>query len=212
MLDLGVYPGTLTRILKNLLGENILCSGAGLKIDEHFEKFTKTFLQKCVYAELDPFYAQSKTVQPLNLEDQSFDIVTATEILEHLISPLHFIAEGVRILRKGGMFIVTTPNVSNIGAVIKLIFGRSNYEPFTCSPMNLQDSEWRGHVRFYDKNELEKLFLQSGCKLILHRYYMERGRKYFQKTLSQRFIYSVEKIFQSIPLYQEGHFAIFQKK
>src|SRR3990167_3427138 len=41
VLDLGVYPGTLTRALKNLLGENIFCSGAGLKVDERFEEFAK---------------------------------------------------------------------------------------------------------------------------------------------------------------------------
>ncbi len=211
MLDLGVYPGTLTRILKTLLGDKILCSGAGLKVDERFKEFTTSFLNRCVPAELDPFYAQSKTVQPLDFDDQTFDIVTATEILEHLISPLHFISEGVRVLRKGGIFIITTPNVSNIGAVVKLILGRSNYEPFTCSPMNLQDSEWRGHVRFYDKSELKALFLPNGCRLVSHRYYMEYGRKYFQKKISQKCVYWTEKVLQSIPMYQEGHLAVFEK-
>ena len=106
---------------------------------------------------------------------EKFDALIATEVLEHLISPLELISEGARILKNHGFFIITTPNVSHIGATLKLILGKSNYERLDRSPMYLQNDPWRGHVRFYDKKDLKTLFERRGLKLIYHKYYRELG-------------------------------------
>ena len=211
LLDLGFFPGTLIRILKVLLGENISCYGSGLKLDEAFIAYITPFIDGVEYAEFDPFYNKKEEPIKLGFDNDSFDIVIGSELLEHLISPVELISEVSRILRKEGTFIATTPNVSHIGAVIKLIFGRSNYERLERSPMSLQDDEWRGHIRFYDKRELKVLFKERQLKLIRHSYYTELGWDRVKRTLFQKIIFWIRKIFFCIPIYREGHFCVFEK-
>ncbi len=47
-------------------------------------------------------------------EDASFDALTSIEVIEHLENPYHFLRECARILRPGGVLIVSTPNPEHI--------------------------------------------------------------------------------------------------
>lgn len=56
--------------------------------------------------------------------DGPFDVVVSSEIIEHLPDPRRFLAEASRLLRPGGLLLLTTPNVSNwIGRLRFLVFG-----------------------------------------------------------------------------------------
>lgn len=46
----------------------------------------------------------------LPLESESFDVVIATEVIEHLDNPKITIRQMCRVLRPGGMLILSTPN------------------------------------------------------------------------------------------------------
>jgi SAM-dependent methyltransferase len=48
--------------------------------------------------------------------DNSFDVVTASELLEHLPEPLKLLGEIARILRPGGLFWATTPHGQGVSA------------------------------------------------------------------------------------------------
>lgn len=50
--------------------------------------------------------------------DNYFDVVTASEILEHVDNPLEFLTEIKRILRPGGLFWGTTPNSRGISGLV----------------------------------------------------------------------------------------------
>ena len=50
------------------------------------------------------------TCYQLPFEDNSFDVVTAMEILEHIEDPAKALLEAKRVCRSGGSVIVTTPN------------------------------------------------------------------------------------------------------
>lgn len=210
VIDLGFYPGTLLKELKILLQKDISCYGAGLKVDKDFEATMRPYVNDCIEIEFDPFYKKSDRNIKIPYDDEFFDAVIATEILEHLISPLEMITEGARILKKNGLFIITTPNVSHIGAVIKLFMGKSNYERLDRSPMYLQDDNWRGHIRYYDKRELKTLFYRAGFELLSHKYYRELGWTHAKwPPIKKAIIGIIDKI---APIYREGHFAVFQKK
>ena len=89
----------------------------------------------------------------------------------------------LKILLGSQNSLITTPNVSHAGSVIKILLGRSNYERLDRSPMYLQENEWRGHIRFYDKRELDTLFGRHDLQLVHHRYRTERGWNHARKTL-----------------------------
>ncbi|WP_339274913.1 methyltransferase domain-containing protein [Paenibacillus sp. FSL W8-0426] len=46
-------------------------------------------------------------------EDESFDVVTAWDVIEHIPTPHNFMKNVKRILKKGGLFVANTPNVNS---------------------------------------------------------------------------------------------------
>ena len=67
------------------------------------------------------------------VEAASFDVVTAGEIIEHVIDESAFLQECRRVLKPGGRLIVTTPNLSFLANRFLVLFGRMPrfvYEPY----------------------------------------------------------------------------------
>lgn len=68
-------------------------------------------LMACRYArEVYKVNASVANADAIPLQSNSFDIIVSFETIEHLPAPLQFIAECSRLLVKGGMFFVSTPN------------------------------------------------------------------------------------------------------
>ena len=91
------------------------------------------------------------TVANLNNEglpyaDESFDLVTCTEVIEHLEHYRYTLREMHRILKPGGILVLTTPNILNLKSRIRfLIFGFYNL----FGPLHFQESnlhETGGHI------------------------------------------------------------------
>jgi 2-polyprenyl-3-methyl-5-hydroxy-6-metoxy-1,4-benzoquinol methylase len=59
-------------------------------------------------------------VQALPFPDESFDLVVSLETLEHVPDPKKGLAELVRVTRRGGRLIVTTPNYLNFMGFYRL--------------------------------------------------------------------------------------------
>ncbi|MDR2159838.1 MAG: class I SAM-dependent methyltransferase [Treponema sp.] len=57
-----------------------------------------------------------------HFQDSSFDLVLASHLIEHLNRPADMVREAYRILRPGGRFFVTTPNIAGFQA--RLFGGR----------------------------------------------------------------------------------------
>ncbi|NJK91459.1 MAG: class I SAM-dependent methyltransferase [Blastochloris sp.] len=106
-LDIGSGQGELIRILRAEMG---VCSRA------------------CDYTDsLMRLEGQSVDVANLNEEklpypDASFDLVTATEVIEHLEHYRETLREIHRVLRPGGVCILSTPNVLNINSRLRYFF------------------------------------------------------------------------------------------
>ncbi len=111
-------------------------SGYGVEIiaphATHFTTIDKhTAAAEAITCENVEFIAA--TVPPLPFEDESFDCVISFQVIEHIKDDRSFVAEVQRVLRPGGIFVVSTPNIT----------------------MSLTRNPW--HVREYTKEEFSAL-------------------------------------------------------
>lgn len=60
--------------------------------------------------------------EPLPYPDASFDIVTATEVIEHLEDFRLVVREIHRVLRPGGVCILSTPNILNLNSRLRFLW------------------------------------------------------------------------------------------
>ena len=101
---------------------------------------------------------------PYPLEDQSFDIVLLTEVLEHLRDyPLRALTEAHRILRPGGVLLLTTPNSASPQNRVRLALGRSVHTPLRDWMFGLPHAR---HAREYTTAELRELIEHAGLDLV----------------------------------------------
>ncbi len=99
---------------------------------------------------------------------ESFDVVTLLEIVEHLHeSPRSLLEWAGRTLKPGGLLLVTTPNGVNLRKRLWVLTGRSNYPPL--GEFYRAQGRWRGHVREYTRAELETLLRWSGFEIVASR-------------------------------------------
>ena len=87
----------------------------------------------------------------------SFDAVLFCEVLEHLQSdPVKVVREIKRILKPSGHLILTTPNVSRLENVCRMVAGENIYDPYSGY------GSYGRHNREYNKHELAQLLQYCG--------------------------------------------------
>lgn len=103
-------------------------------------------------------------VVPYPLADESFDVVLLTEVLEHLREyPLKALIEARRILRPGGVLVLTTPNSAGLQNRVRLLLGRSVYTPLRDWMFGLPHAR---HAREYTAAELRELVTEAGLDVV----------------------------------------------
>ncbi|MFH1978391.1 MAG: class I SAM-dependent methyltransferase [Candidatus Aenigmatarchaeota archaeon] len=143
LLDAGAGDGKLSSALADL-GHIVHSCDIDEKVFKAKTKFTQANLNKNF-----PY------------KDKQFDYVLLTEVIEHLENPNHAIRECSRILKDGGLFVTTTPNITSIFSRIKfLITGE-----FFCFSKAERDSKF-GHINAVPYWEIEDIFRRVGFKLI----------------------------------------------
>ena len=111
-LDIGAGRGELIRLLQKAYR----CNSSAC--DYHVERFGLKDV---------PIVAVNLDLQPLPYENDSFDLVTCSEVVEHLENYRSALREAYRVLRPGGSIIVTTPNVLNVYSRVRyLVCGFAN--------------------------------------------------------------------------------------
>ncbi|MHA1833108.1 MAG: class I SAM-dependent methyltransferase [Candidatus Baldrarchaeia archaeon] len=116
-------------------------------------------------------------------EDNYFDAVYAGAIIEHLFSPDHLLNETYRLLKPGGVAIVSTANLASWHSRLHLLLG---YQPYPVSIHSIKaryrigsflhpsfrghgyldcgGHEGRGHVQFFTLRALKELCELHGFK------------------------------------------------
>ncbi|MDA8019747.1 MAG: class I SAM-dependent methyltransferase [Thermoanaerobaculia bacterium] len=160
MLELGVGHGELVRPMAELLPR------AQWTAVEHPRR---RYLGSAEYRRMLEearcrVVAASLTSLPLPLADASFDLVTFSEVLEHLPSTAVFplLVEVRRLLRPGGRMVITSPNLLALQYRLLLLLGRS---PFDLPVETDFAPETFGHIRLYAAAEIEKLGRRAGWQV-----------------------------------------------
>jgi SAM-dependent methyltransferase len=113
VLDLGCRTGALTRAY--LQGNEVV----GVDVDRHALAEAARLGIETHWADLDA---------PLPFEPESFDVVVAGEVLEHLRDPAGLVADARSVLRPGGSLVGSVPNGFRLKSRLRFLFGREPEE------------------------------------------------------------------------------------
>lgn len=204
IVDLGPFPGSLLRLLRRLNYTNSArLFGAGLMVSEEFVRFMQQDVQADIHAvNLDPAGGQFQGKgysEKVPLPDNSVQLVFALEIIEHLTSPLHLLSEAHRILGSGCHVVLTTPNVTRIGNVLKLLIGRTPNDRLAPPGYNNPDDEWRPHAREYAMHELTEMLCQTGFDIAESRFFLGEDTQQCRQSVGQHGINWVKWPFYVVP-------------
>jgi SAM-dependent methyltransferase len=97
------------------------------------------------------------------LAGETFDVVIAMMVVEHLFDPFHSFHEIRRIARPGGRIFVNVPNIGSYRCRLQLLRGQL---PITSSIDWFEKREWDGnHLHYFTVGQVERLGKLSGMKL-----------------------------------------------
>jgi len=92
---------------------------------------------------------------PLPFDDAEFDVVWASEVIEHVADTARWLSELRRVLRSGGRLMVTTPYHGRVKAAVVTLAGfESHFDPLG------------QHLRFYTRRSLRALLEGFGFEEI----------------------------------------------
>ena len=94
--------------------------------------------------------------------DESFDCVVCSEVIEHLLhSPHHMLDEIRRVLKKGGVLLLTTPNAVKLVVRLKVLLGKElcHYRNFYASLPSDR------HIKEYTASEVKELLRDHGFRI-----------------------------------------------
>lgn len=84
----------------------------------------------------------------LDLDPEAYDVIVSIEVIEHINTPIQFVETAKKVLRKDGLFYLTTPNFNSI-LRYRL---KEQYNVI----------EYPNHLCYYTSKTLSKLFTEHG--------------------------------------------------
>ncbi|MDA1196662.1 MAG: class I SAM-dependent methyltransferase [Nanoarchaeota archaeon] len=93
--------------------------------------------------------------QPMPIEDDTFDLITLCEVIEHIFDTDFLLSEIKRILKPGGVFIITTPNIASLTNRLTMLIGKYP----TSAEYRASGS---GHIRIYTFSALINQMKEHG--------------------------------------------------
>ena len=115
LLDCGCGDGSFTREVANVIGAKDIY---GIDIMRSNVLKANDRGIKAVLGDLDDY---------ILFDDDSFDVIMANQVIEHLKHTDKFIKEIYRVLKRGGYVVVSTPNLASFHNSLYLLWGRQPY-------------------------------------------------------------------------------------
>lgn len=145
VLDIGCSTGYLGSKIKERGAEVI-----GIDISSEAVKQAGKLLDKAMVVDLN----EGK----LPFKDNTFDLIIASELIEHLFQPIIILKEIYRILKPTGKVLLSTPNLLYWGNRLKFLKGEFVYQK-----SGVFDE---GHVHFYTHATLKDDLEKAGLKIV----------------------------------------------
>jgi methionine biosynthesis protein MetW len=142
-LDVGCGAGGLTPLLSEKF-----TFVAGLDLSQTLVRAATARGMRALCADLDE--------GELPYVDASFDAAICCDVLEHVFDPIVFVRRVVRVLKPGGTFVVSVPNIRYLPRVLSLIAG---YFPRTTGDPNGYDG---GHLHYFTTQNVAEVFAAAG--------------------------------------------------
>ena len=117
ILDVGCGDGTITMLVANAMGATEV---QGIEISPEGGSLARSRGIDVIVCDVEP--------GKWPLPDGYFDAVYCGELIEHVFEPTHVLAEIFRVLRVGGVCLLTTPNLASWYNRLSLLLGFQPYE------------------------------------------------------------------------------------
>lgn len=130
ILDVGVGIGRLLSLIKGAL--------PGAALETYGMDISESYLRKCIDKGLTVIYSR---IEDMPFSDNTFDIVTCTDVLEHVLDLNFCVKKLLDVVRPGGYLIIRVPN-------------REDLSPYLSSGYPYGYA----HLRSFEENSLRLLF------------------------------------------------------
>lgn len=149
VLDLGCADGRIGTWLE----KHRNCTVLGVEIDKSLAKTAAGKISKVIQGDLEDSKTQARIMR-----DAKFDVIFASNILEHLRGPAICMKKIIKALKKNGVVVVILPNIAHFSTRFELFRGRFNYIDSGILA--------KTHLRFFTvKSAIE--FIEKACNLTI---------------------------------------------
>ena len=157
----------ILEICANLKNKKVLDVGCstgylGQKLEKRGAEVTGIDISKVALKKAQEVLSFTKVVDlnegELPFKDGTFDLIVASEVIEHLFKPVIVLKELRRILKDKGGIIITTPNFLYWGHRLQFLFGNFQYSK--------QGTFDESHVRFFSYSLLKQMLQKNQLNII----------------------------------------------
>ncbi|MFH1439229.1 MAG: class I SAM-dependent methyltransferase [Candidatus Woesearchaeota archaeon] len=141
-LDIGVADGLMLSRLNNIFKFN---KAIGIDMSEELIKLNK---DRNITLEIG-------NAENLHFDNDTFDVIVACAVIEHINNPNDMLSECYRVLKKDGILIITTPNPFHDKIATKIGYFKED-----------------DHTETLNIKRLNKLFISNKFNLIDSKYFM----------------------------------------
>jgi len=204
ILDIGCAYGFYDIGLKKLSEADI----TGMELKENINAYCRLLSRYDI-----PVIPADLSVQSPSVSDDSFDIVICSEVLEHLrISPMRAVLEIKRMLKAGGLTLLTTPNIGYLRNIMNLCLGKNIMQVFPDDDSGLTHiTDNITHLREYVMEELLDLMRRAGFEIIKS-WFVSSAKMNLKprKTLIPHLLYMA--LLKARPSFRDYIFVLGRKK
>ena len=189
--DIGCQNGFFLRFASEL-GFKRLVAVDYFALDDH-----RSFLTGLAGVQfLKANFNEDNFLRPLN--DESLDVVVSTEVFEHIYHhPLGYLRECWRVLRRGGILLLSTPNPTTFANAARLALGKEISwgslkfaETPKVGPEGMPVAVWDIHFREYTQQVLCEIVGRLDGAQILEKGFLANGPSSTESVL-KRFAISI---------------------